>query len=120
MPFSSWSDPLLDTIEKLTKMNFQIVLAHIDRYPRESALELLSLDLMFQLNAESLLGFFNKRRTDAYLKDGDMVCKFAALGSDIHGKNKKAAVNLLRAYRSLGQDQCQKLLNCSARLIFSN
>jgi tyrosine-protein phosphatase YwqE len=76
-----------------------VILAHADRYPKENIEKLVSLGAKIQLNADSLLGLFKKKYLYDWLERG-LVC---ALGSDIHGAEKKYYKNFTKAVREISE-----------------
>lgn len=83
MPFYSWSDDLLDTVERLAdRDDIRIVIAHADRYKPEDVECLIGMGLKLQLNADSLCSpFKSKKHLLKWIEQGHVM----ALGSDIHG-----------------------------------
>ncbi len=82
MPSSHWNEQLMETVVAIGEENgICVVLAHIDRYDPKPTEELLSYGILAQLNADSLLNSFHRRRLRRYIDAGSVV----ALGSDIHG-----------------------------------
>ena len=83
MPFSHWSDRLIDSVETLSeRQDLQIVLAHVDRYDRKQVETLLSLEnVKGQVNVSAL----TKHLQSGYLRDWMREGKIVAAGSDIHG-----------------------------------
>ncbi len=120
MPFSKWSREQLETVERLSKMNLRIILAHVDRYPLTDV-EMITdaCAVLCQLNGECVKGMSAGRK----LKNIREALPVAALGSDIHGHDKKAAENLLKLCSRLGEDaenimkQSRSLLKGSEKLI---
>ncbi len=83
MPFTRWSDGLLESVEALSEdERFRIVLAHVDRYDRRAVEQLFELNYVRgQLNVDNLKKRFGKRYLREWAQEGLIV----AVGSDIHG-----------------------------------
>ena len=92
MPLTSkWSESLYKTVYNISTMGFDIVLAHVDRYPLENVKRLMSeTGAVGQLNVSACGSFFKNRRSLKYLETGRIV----AIGSDIHGSDKECAKNM--------------------------
>ncbi len=81
MPFYDWPDSIWDTLYLLLeRQDIQIVLAHADRYPKESIEQLIADGVPLQLNAECLTKPLRRRRYLSWIESG--YVKY--LGSDIH------------------------------------
>lgn len=97
MPFTGkWERPLVESVCKLAK-NYQVVLAHADRYSFEQVQQLIAAGCLVQLNADALCKWSKRNRCMRYIKTGAVV----ALGSDIHGI-KKGYQNFQKAQKILG------------------
>lgn len=83
MPFTHWSDELLDSVEALSEdEDYRIVLAHVDRYDRKGVEQLFRLDhVKGQVNADNLKRRFGMGHLREWAREGRIV----AVGSDIHG-----------------------------------
>lgn len=104
LPLSSgkWSSTLFHTVRELSK-RFCVVLAHIDRYTRAHADDLMALiedGALAQVNAYALTSLFERRRLAPFFECGAVV----ALGSDLHKVDASAVQKLIRAKKQLGED----------------
>lgn len=83
MPFSRWSDELLDSVEAISEDDrFRIVLAHVDRYDRREVEKLFRLSrVRGQINVDNL----KKRLGKGYLREWAREGLIVAVGSDLHG-----------------------------------
>ncbi len=79
-PFLPLTEELCETVYRITKLGYTVVLAHIDRYPPKETCSLLFPQVKAQVNASALSSFFGRRKLLPFFRDG-MV---AALGSDLH------------------------------------
>ena len=100
LPFSDFRSSYLDTVQELIRGGFDIVLAHVDRYPQENIERMLDVGVSkFQINAKSLVGLFKKKHLFEWIDQGLVV----AIGSDIHDEDKKAYKNFKKAVAVLGK-----------------
>ena len=103
MPFSRWSEKMLDELfEMKTALEIIPVVAHLDRYfscqPREFIDEMFTQDILIQCNAESFLSVKTRKKVLRMLEDGQIDF----LGSDCHGDTVRAP-NMGEAYRVISQ-----------------
>ncbi len=99
MPMAFWNTNVIATALALNE-RFDIVLAHIDRYPTSDLAKLLDLGVSAQVNAGNILKGHNRKRLQDWLSEGIIV----ALGSDLHGEDKKAAKAFVKAQKALKYD----------------
>ncbi len=99
MPFRPFAGDLIDTVLSIREMGLTPVLAHIDRYEKESVWRLLRAGIHAQLNASSLKNRRGVRRESEYL-EGDAV---VALGSDLHGAKPKKYRYFVHSRHLLGE-----------------
>ena len=99
MPMSFWNTNVITTVFALNE-RFDIVLAHIDRYPSNELEKLLYLGIPVQVNAANILRRHNKKRLSVWLGEGIV----SAVGSDLHGADKKAVKSFLKAQKLLKYD----------------
>ncbi len=90
LPFRQWNRRDLDEIEGLLDKKYELILAHLERYipfqRDKSILEtLLTLPLLVQINAESLLTFRSRRMVLKLFAAG----KAHLLGSDCHNLDSR-------------------------------
>jgi protein-tyrosine phosphatase len=83
MPFTHWSERLLDSVEALAdNEDFRIVLAHVDRYDKAAVERLFQRNrFLGQVNTDSFKKIFGTRHLREWARQGRIV----AVGSDIHG-----------------------------------
>ena len=86
LPFADFQSEYCDSVYNLTRSGYDVIMAHADRYDPQNIERLIECGARLQLNADSLCGLFRQKRLYDWL-DRDLV---VALGSDIHGENKKA------------------------------
>lgn len=100
LPFSVFKHEYRNSVIRLIKNGFTVVLAHADRYDADNINLLVECGAKIQLNADALSGTFLNRHIKEWLSRGDVV----ALGSDIHSTDKKAYKNFARACNKLGRN----------------
>ena len=88
MPFThgNWGRDLYRTVYEIQKQGIHPVLAHVDRYPRESIEQLFDMGLYGQINCDSMAKVFKPKHLLRWLEDGKIV----AFGSDLHGHEPKS------------------------------
>ncbi len=103
MPFtsSSWDGALYQTIREIRALDLCVVLAHVDRYPKDLIEELLDDGLYGQINADSLDRFFKPKHLLRWMDEGRIV----ALGSDLHGCDPRA----YEPYQKLPRTQSERV-----------
>lgn len=98
LPVSDFEKGYFDSVSKMTKQGIDVILAHADRYPISTVEKMLCAGARLQLNASSLLGVFKRRELYALVADRKVI----ALGSDIHGRDKKSYIDFAKAIKKLG------------------
>ena len=94
LPFSNFNEEYAFTVKKIMKKGIEVVLAHVDRYPPKDIELMIDMGVKYmQINAESISGFFKNKNVMKWIKEGRVV----ALGSDIHGEDKKAYPKFVKA-----------------------
>ena len=114
LPTDVWERSLFDTVKQLTK-KYRVVLAHIDRYVHKQSEEidfLLEMGALAQINASSLFSFSTKRKLKPYIEEGLIV----ALGTDLHGADKKACKYFADADKKLGDEYFEIMKRTNALL----
>lgn len=85
MPFFKWREEFYETVVRISEMDFQVVMAHIGRYPSHSALRLVDeADVRIQLNGEDTESHHGRKKAKMWLDTGLV----SAIGSDMHGADK--------------------------------
>lgn len=98
LPFSNFNDEYAYTVKKIMKKGINVILAHVDRYPAHEIELMIDVGVKYmQINAESISGVFKNKNVKKWINDGRVV----ALGSDIHGEDKKAYIRFLKAKSAL-------------------
>lgn len=109
MPFNSWREEHMEAVARISRSGLTVVMAHIDRYPEKDVARLLSeCDVLCQINGETQLTFKGRRKVKRLLQDFPCV----AVGSDLHGDDKRALKNLLRLekeFKKAGIDTAEEM-----------
>ena len=100
LPFSEFRDSYADSAKKLIRAGYDILLAHVDRYPAEDIERMMEVGVnKLQINAESIDKLIKPKHILKWVREGRAV----ALGSDIHGKDKKAYRHFERARKVISE-----------------
>lgn len=93
----SWMFDILYGIE--SEFSLSVILAHVDRYTIENIKNLLELDFITQMNAESLVSgtFLTRRRMRSFCKKGLVHL----IGSDAHDLDNRSYRDLILLRRKL-------------------
>ena len=106
MPFSSWREEHIEAVARIARSGLNVVMAHIDRYPEKDLIKLFSeCDVLCQINGETQATFKGRKKAEKLIRDFPCV----AVGSDLHGADKKALKNLLslsKRFEKAGIDAC--------------
>ena len=97
---ADFDEAYLDSVAEMKKQGIDLILAHADRYPIWIVEKMLRAGAKLQLNASSLLGFFKRRDLYSMIEEKKVI----ALGSDIHGRDKKAYRNYAKAIDKIGSN----------------
>lgn len=103
LPFKPLAEKHVETVDALIGSGYTVVLAHIDRYIKNSSEfidKMLSLGALAQINAEGLKRLGTRRKLMRYVKDTDRVC---AIGSDLHGSKKSDYKKFVSCKKILGE-----------------
>ena len=98
LPFTDFSDSHVSSVKYLKAQGYNVVLAHADRYDPDNIERLIAVGAKIQLNADSLDVLFVKKHIKRWLQSGVVY----AIGSDIHGADKKAYKHFVSAVKKLG------------------
>ncbi len=95
LPYQKWNDTIFEEIYHLIRRGFRPILAHLDRYMRfeKQFSELLSLNVLCQINASAFLGRRSRRRLLPLFRNDSVH----VIGSDMHNLTTRPQ-NLLEAY----------------------
>jgi protein-tyrosine phosphatase len=93
MPRRTWDNTILDAVLKIQSIyELNVIIAHIERYPKKEAMKLFDLGVLAQINAYSLYNLASRHTIMEYIRKG--YIQF--IGSDSHIYNTSIA------YRCLG------------------
>ena len=88
MPYGKWTEDCYDYLYELTLKGMRPIMAHIERFigKKKDFHNLYSLDLLYQVNADSFLSPFVKRHLPDLFEKGIIQL----LGSDMHNTTRRA------------------------------
>lgn len=85
LPFFEFTESMANTIEALSEQGLNVIIAHADRYSRNTIELLLDCGVkMLQINVDSLCTLFKKKHICKWLEKGFV----GMIGSDIHSTDK--------------------------------
>ncbi len=113
LPFSDFQPEYCDSVDRLTGSGVDVVLAHADRYATSSIEQLLECGALIQLNADSLATVFKRKVLYDWMERGKVV----AIGSDIHGADKRSYATFVRAFEKLPKKYSDKIIFESEKIL---
>ena len=120
MPYKKWNEDCFDYLYELIIKDMHPIIAHVERYldKKREFYNLYSLDLIYQVNADSFLSPFVKRFLPELFSEGSIQL----LGSDMHSLSRRPsrmeeAKN--RILKSYGNERFEQLMN-NAELVLKN
>ena len=103
LPFNDFFESYVYSVKDLTRKGYTVILAHADRYAPDSINKLLDAGAFVQLNADAISSIFLHKHIKKWIDDK----KVYAIGSDIHGRDKKAYKRFSRAIKRLGENSAE-------------
>lgn len=116
MPFSRWSDEVLDTVSAIRAAGFTVIFAHLDRYDPEAAEALFALGMKGQLNLSSIgtRNPWRRKRLLGWIDNANIV----AVGSDIHTSAvRDDRAETVRGIAALGGERLEYLKHATGDLL---
>ena len=119
MPYSDWSDEVFEELYHVIRRGFKPILAHLDRFFSKEKYfpELLSLDVLCQINADSFFESKLRRKIlQLFSRDAAHV-----IGSDMHNITSRPQ-NIAEAYDIISKKfgtSYAEFLQTNARIILS-
>jgi len=98
LPFNDFQPAYCASVEYLVKSGVEVIIAHAERYSYEHIEQVLSCGARLQLNPRCIVQRHRRGAVIEWFKKGQV----AALGSDIHGRDKKAYPLFCKAFSILG------------------
>ena len=98
LPFTDFSDAYAHSVRVLVNKGYTVLLAHADRYDPKNINKLINVGAVIQLNANVLSCLCIPKHIKTWLNSN----KVRAIGSDIHGRDKKAYTRFTKAVKKLG------------------
>ena len=100
MPLGGFDRADAETVERIAALGLRPVIAHIDRYLPDTLSLLTGINTVaFQVNAGAFLGLSRRAACLRRMAEDGVI---AAIGSDLHGTDKRALRALERATARLG------------------
>ena len=99
LPFNDFAKEYIDAVEDIIAAGYEVVLAHAECYEVEEVEEFIAIGAKIQLNASALISFFKNPVIEDWKERGLVV----AIGSDIHGSDKRAYKRFATARKKLGE-----------------
>lgn len=128
LPFEHEIVDLDDILDDLISENYQIIIAHPERYSyfrnnRSRVIELSNNGILFQCNYESIIGKYGREAQEMikYMLRSGLV---SFLGSDVHRKNSTFFNNFSiikkEIIKIIGQDKFNKITETNPQKILNN
>ncbi len=112
LPFAHWSNDLISTVYNISRMDFRVVIAHIDRYLKRDISQIFEINnLKYQINASSLCHFRGRREILSLIDEGVVY----AIGSDLHGTNGYG--DFRKALKVMGEQRVAAIAEKTQRLL---
>ena len=114
LPFAELSSSHFYSVKALIEQNFNVVIAHADRYSPKDIDRLIAIGCRIQLNATSLSRLFIDKHIVNWLESKVVV----GIGSDIHQDDKKAyrrfkkALKRIRRYVPYIREESNNIWRC--------
>ena len=98
LPFNDFGSEYVRAIEGMVLQGYEVILAHAECYDAKNVEKVLSVGALIQVNASAFASVFGRKKV---LKSWMHRRKIVALGSDVHGVDKRSYRNFRRACRRL-------------------
>lgn len=116
MPSGVWETPLLDTLDAIRMADYEVLIAHIDRYPVQYAEALFKLGYRSILDVQAFFGVANLMRRKqilSWMDEGYII----GLGSNFEADEKRAHEKILKIHDMIGDARSAMLAESSARYL---
>lgn len=97
LPFTDFYQSYVTSIAQIISKGYRVILAHVDRYDPNDIEKLLEVGALAQINADALATVGIRSTIKKWIDRGVVY----AIGSDIHGRDKKAYKKLVKAYKKI-------------------
>lgn len=98
LPFNDFGSEYVLAVKGMIQSGYSVVLAHAECYERDNIERMLDEGAMIQVNASALVRIFPLKAVESWKRRHKIV----ALGSDIHGEDKRAYKMFEKACIKLG------------------
>ena len=116
MPEGVWESALLDTLYAIKMADYEVLIAHIDRYPEGYVNDLFKLGYKGIIDASAFLGvvnLFRRRQFLEWIESGEIV----GIASNFDSDEKRDHEKIFKLYGILGEDRAHALDETSARYL---
>lgn len=116
MPEGVWESALLDTLYAIKMTDYEVLIAHIDRYPEGYVNDLFKLGYKGIIDASAFLGvvnLFRRKQFFEWIESGDVV----GIASNFDSDEKRAHEKIFKLYSVLGETRAHALDEKSARYL---
>ena len=116
MPSGVWETALLDTLDAIRATDYEVLIAHIDRYPVQYAEALFKLGYKTIADVQAFSGVANllrRKQLLAWIEEGHIV----GLGSNFEADEKRAHEKILKIHEIIGDSRSDKLAESSAKYL---
>lgn len=121
MPFSQWTDSIVNTIERIVSMGLTPIIAHFERYISykgnlKKIYQMIEMGALLQMNCACLGKFSTRRKGLRFIRRGMVF----ALGTDSHNMERRCpnfdkAIRYLK--RKLSEKELEKLMRSPLRVL---
>ena len=98
LPFNDFGKEYVGSVRGLIERGYRVILAHAERYDLKHIEKMIEIGALLQVNVQSMTSAFTKKIFASWLERRKIV----AIGSDIHGADKRAYKKFKRACKRLG------------------
>ena len=93
LPHGAWGSRMIDILRNIQAKHFNVVIAHVDRYDTNIAMDLEEEEIGMQINAEALCSLHDRHFWKQMIQRGAV----AWLGSDVHHQIESAYTHFSKA-----------------------
>ncbi|MGM9642083.1 MAG: CpsB/CapC family capsule biosynthesis tyrosine phosphatase [Eubacteriales bacterium] len=116
MPSGAWESELLNTIYGIQSADYDVIVAHIDRFTTAYAEDLFELGCKGTVDVSAffgLSGFFRRQKLFRWIDEGKIV----GIGTNFDRDNRHACDLMSRLPQILGKERTKKLEQTGKRLL---
>lgn len=116
MPDGAWETALLDTLDGIRMADYEVLIAHIDRYPVQYAEDLFKLGYKGLIDVSAFVGVSNivrRKKLLEWIDKGHVV----GLASNFEADEKRAHEKIIKVHGVIGPQRSAMLAESSARYL---